>query len=260
MAYGLKYTSSFYSEAWSGTTSTQYILKIYKEGFSGSSEEVCMGGNPCTEKAINSDDLPYGVKGCRYEFEIVSDTLSVNDFYTEDGKDFLFELYEAGTPDILIRKGYLISEDVSEEYSDGTKTITITGTDGLELLKTINYELVDDKDYKGIASVFSILFNCLNKIGLGIKFNTAFNYYPNGVTAGDGIDSLAFHSLHQELFKGLTCVEVLERLTQTHQCVLEQEDGEWWYIHKISPTGATVSYRKWDSSLVFILTPANSIA
>lgn len=245
MAYGLKYTSSWWSEAWSGSTSTNYVLKIYKEGFVGSSTTVCMGGNPCVEKPINTDDTPYGIKSCRYEFEVVSDTLSVDDFYTEDGKDFLFELYEAGTPDVLIRKGYLISEDVSEEYSDGIKTITITGTDGLELLKTINYELVEDKAYQGIASVFSILFNCLDKVGLGLKFNTAFNYYPNGVTAGDGIDSLAFHNLHQELFQGLTCYEVLDRLTQTHQCVLEQEDGEWWYIHKINPTGATVTYRKW---------------
>ena len=93
MAYGLKYTSSWHSEAWSGATNTEYALKIYKNGFSGSSLEICMGGVPCIEKAINSDDLPYGIKGCRYQFEIVSDNLSVDDFYTEDGKDFLFELY-----------------------------------------------------------------------------------------------------------------------------------------------------------------------
>lgn len=252
----LKYYAYFNSTAWSGTASTRYKIEIYDSTFSGSATSICTGSSPFTEKELNNEDVPWGIKGCRFDIEIVSDVVTVDDFYTQEGMSHRVKLYEAPLLGdmVLIRDGYLLSEDVQEVYQDGIKVIQISGTDGIELLKTIPFEFSADKPYSGVMTGLLLLQRCLTPIGLGLKTNTSFAYYQQGQSTDANFEPLAFFNLHAPLFVGKTCYEVLNMFCETLRCVIFQEDGEWWFMHITNPYAGLPYYRKWDSSFNLLST------
>jgi len=159
-----------------------------------------------------------------------------------------------------VRDGYLLSEDVQEVYQDGTKVIQLSGTDGLELLKTIPFEFSADKPYSGVMTGLLLLDRCITPMGLDLNVNTAFNYYQNGQSKVDTFEPLAFFNLHAPLFEGKNCYDVLEMFTKTLRSCIFQEDGEWWFVHTQNPDGITQSYRKWDSDFNFISSDTFDVA
>jgi len=245
----LKYYAYFNSTAWAGVTSTRYKIEIYDTTFSGTATEVTTGANPFSEKELNNEETTYGIKSCRFDIDIVSDVVTVEDFYTQEGMSHRVKLYEAPLVGdmTLIRDGYLLSEDVQEVYQDGIKVIQLSGTDGLELLKTIPFEFSADKPYTGVMTALLLLDRCITPIGLELNVNTSFNYYQDGQSKIASFEPLAFFNVHAPLFKGKTCYEALSMLCETLRCVIFQEDGEWWFVHTLNPDNTTQYYRKWDS-------------
>jgi hypothetical protein len=245
----LKYYAYFNSTAWAGVTSIRYKIEIYDTTFSGTATEVTTGANPFSEKELNNEETTYGIKGCRFDIDIVSDVVTVEDFYTQEGMSHRVKLYEAPLVGdmTLIRDGYLLSEDVQEVYQDGIKVIQLSGTDGLELLKTIPFEFSADKPYSGVMTALLLLDRCVTPIGLELNVNTSFNYYQDGQSKIASFEPLAFFNVHAPLFKGKTCYEALNMLCETLRCIIFQEDGEWWFIHTLNPDNTTQYYRKWDS-------------
>jgi len=245
----LKYYAYFNSTAWAGVTSTRYKIEIYDTTFSGTATEVTTGANPFSEKELNNEETTYGIKSCRFDIDIVSDVVTVEDFYTQEGMSHRVKLYEAPLVGdmTLIRDGYLLSEDVQEVYQDGIKVIQLSGTDGLELLKTIPFEFSAGKPYTGVMTALLLLDRCITPIGLELNVNTSFNYYQDGQSKIASFEPLAFFNVHAPLFKGKTCYEALSMLCETLRCVIFQEDGEWWFVHTLNPDSTTQYYRKWDS-------------
>ena len=251
---GLRHFGYFNSTAWSGRESIPYKVEIYDNSGTFTPLEIRFSTNPFSEKDITNDEQPYGIKGCRFSMDILGDNVSVNDFYTIEGMARLvklFDITDANNP-VLVRAGYLISEDIEEDYVDGVKVVSITATDGLELLKTIPFEFSEDKPYSGIMTGLEVIFQALRKIELNININTSFNYYQNNDPKIPLFDPLAFFNLYANLFEGKDSYEVLNMMAQSLRCSVFQEDGEWWFIHQIGPQGITQYYRKFGSNGLYI--------
>jgi hypothetical protein len=253
---GLRHFGYFNSTAWSGRESIPYKVEIYDNSGTFTPLEIRFSTNPFSEKDITNDEQPYGIKGCRFSMDILGDNVSVNDFYTIEGMQRtvkLFDITNVSNP-VLIRSGYLISEDVEEDYVDGVKVVSITATDGLELLKTIPFEFSEDKPYSGIMTGLEVIFQALRKIELGININTSFNYYQDEQPKTAVFDPLAFFNIYSKLFEGKDSYEALNMIAQTLRCSVFQEDGEWWFIHQVGPQGLTQYYRKFSNNGTFIST------
>jgi hypothetical protein len=250
----LKYFGEFDSVSYKNVPQKSYRLEIFDDVFVGDATEICFGGSPLVEKETSGADKGVGVRGCRLECTVVADDISIQDIYAASAKSNKFTLEDLDTNEI-IRQGYLLAEDTKEVYEDGTKTLELSFTDGLETLSGDKFELVTDVKNAGKLRILEIIAFCLNKVALDLDIYTSFNWYNDDIAVIDVVPSLSTlydHDVHTELFEGDTCYEVLEKICETLNLAVFQEDGAWWIHHAFVPSVSFQYYQKYDKDLVFI--------
>jgi hypothetical protein len=250
MAYGLKYSGTFSSTAYNDLASKDYIVKLLFNGYVGSSSTILLNG--FSEKDKSYGDSLIGIKEVKFTFGVVSDTLGIDDFYPDSERHVKVELYSVvGETETLVRSGFLMEENAKIEHLDGNKTIVISATDGLELLKGEQYVDASDKHYSNYpyadrVSILTIIRRCLDKIGTGLKYNTAFNTCAAADTPSAAFDVLAYRERGQSDYLNKNCYDILTEIATSLNCQLFQEDGEWWFVHLLGQSGGGQFFRKWD--------------
>ena len=134
--------------------SKTYRFIIYKKGYTGDVKNIICSSNPATLRYLS--DEPFGIKGAELVINLlnIDNLLPLSEFYSDSDDTFRinFGFQDAQTtidPDTgavttryfiySLFTGYLIQEDSSEILSDIGHEIQLTFSDGLGLLKNIDF-------------------------------------------------------------------------------------------------------------------------
>lgn len=130
MAYSLIYTAEF-----DGYNGQQNSIEILKKDYVGDSSVITCGAG-AVKQVWGPDEPKALIKGCSLEVDLlnIEGSFPLSNFYSNEDDTFQI-LFYIGTD--LKFKGYIVSDDCTEEMIDWTHNITISATDSLGLLKDI---------------------------------------------------------------------------------------------------------------------------
>jgi hypothetical protein len=225
MAYGLKYTIT----APQINTSLSYQAKIYEDGYSGSVTAFNLDKFPFEHTLLAlSDDayLPIVPSQITLRLNITGLTSILPDLTSTNDRKYFIDLVEDLT---IIWQGFIISDNIQLPFNTGFVNLNIQCTDGLGLLKDVEYNdlLTDSNEQSKIADVIR---TCLNQIEWpnGYTINFAFNLYHIDMDS----DLSAFEQMYisNRFMLNKTTYEVLESICRSFGCQVYQSDGEWWVV------------------------------
>jgi hypothetical protein len=130
MAYGLKYTMSFYAP-----DDELCEVKFYIDGYSGDPTTLNPADNAFILREYNTDDDIFKpIRGQQAEISFISNnSISISDFLGNSDNYCYIEFFFNGSQYWV---GYLLQDDFQEEWIDTNHIITLRATEGLGLLKT----------------------------------------------------------------------------------------------------------------------------
>ncbi len=207
MSYGVKYISRFQSEY----VEFEYEVKISERGYSGTAMQRNLGGTPVLIK-----DSSGVISGTSLELLIeTAHDGDLREFYTEDNKKFRVDVFRDGS---LYWTGFIVTEKYAESMVPHAD-ITITATDGLGLLKKVDYTLT------GKHPVLEIIKYCTDKTGLTL-----------GYQVNAGVECLTSQSVgilkeavvNAEIYAGEDCYKVLSSVLENFGFIITQAHARWY--------------------------------
>lgn len=224
MAYGQKYTIT----APQINSGTNYQAIIYEDGYLGSNSVIQVDKFPFEHTLLAlSDDpyLPIVPSQITLRLNITGNT-NLPDLTSTDDRKYFIEMREGGN---VIWQGFIISDNIGLPFNTGYINLAVQCTDGLGLLKDIQYtELITD--INGQTSIGKMIRNCLGQIAWpnGYNLNTAFNLYH--IDMNSSLSALEQSYLSNRYTVGKSCYDVLEGICQSLGCQIFQYNGEWWFV------------------------------
>lgn len=212
--------------------------EIWTEGYAGAvTYRDYANGEVATELKYGDSSRKqyptvYGSKATLY-FDAEAD-YEFLDFFTSDSRKNKILIYKN---EGLFHVSFAEADSWSESLRAAPYEVSLTGYDGLGLLKDEDF-LDENKDpYEGELTPLEILQLILEKTGLALEFNTAVSVRPDG--AGTGADALTQVTKDVAAYEGLSCYDVLEQLFQG--CRIFQRGGQWWVISNDKWTGSAIT-------------------
>ena len=207
--YGTRYVLQFDSEKFGH----EYKILIKERDYTGDSENKSLGAAPL----LRRDDSDSGISGTSLEMVIQADVDGeLTSLYTVDNKLFLVELYKNGG---LIWTGYVLPEKYSEPYISVPYDVSVTASDGLGILKNIQYAQT------GTRSIFEIIKYCCDQTSLPLGFEISFSLLEKSMSSMESVLHQA--TLNTGTFNGMTCYEVLEECMTSLDCFITQSENGW---------------------------------
>lgn len=209
MAYGLIYKLRVGSRKWANDV----VVEILKDGYTGISQDKYLGSG-----GINLSKEDGGVIcGTSLSFAIQADSnLEYVDFFELPTRTFQVILK---LNNIAFWTGYIISDEYSEEFRDPPYDVAVKATDGLGLLKNVDYVIETNKDTR--ISRFGVITKILDTIGLTLPISIG---YDVSVTSVGNIFANA--RITDDYYDGWTCYEVLEKMIPP-DATLTQHKNKW---------------------------------
>jgi hypothetical protein len=261
--YALRYRAEFTDNGnttVSPTSFDNYRIDIKEKGYTDASGEISyMSGDPLVITTGSGGTKYSPIKGSRIDFKIKSMT---NNQYTSvffggqdrvvsDGK-IVIEVYQN---DVLIKKGYFLSEGYSEPYMDAPYDISLRFVDGLADLSSRLYQDISGKD-----SSFNIILSCLKEINLpDMKLRVINGTYPSddydssgNLTADASACSFMSAYVDKQSYEGLTFKDTLEGVLQSMpepMCI--RSDGEYYVIQPEVLDASAYNYIDYDLNGVY---------
>lgn len=207
MSYGVKYISRFQSEY----VEFEYEVKISERGYTGTAMQRNLGGAPVLIKDSNGV-----ISGTSLELLIeTAHDGDLREFYTEDNKKFRVDVFRDG---LLYWTGFIVTEKYAESMVPHAD-IAITVTDGLGLLKKVDYTLT------GKCPVLEIIKYCTDKTGLTL-----------GYQVNAGVECLTSQSVgilkeavvNAEIYAGEDCYKVLSSVLENFGFIITQAHARWY--------------------------------
>lgn len=207
MSYGVKYISRFQSEY----VEFEYEIKISERGYAGTAMQRNLGGAPVLVK-----DSSGVISGTSLELLIeTAHDGDLREFYTEDNKKFRVDVFRDG---LLYWTGFIVTEKYAESMVPHAD-IAITATDGLGLLKKVDYTLT------GKCPVLEIIKYCTDKTGLTL-----------GYQVNAGVECLTSQSVgilkeaivNAEIYAGEDCYKVLSSVLENFGFIITQAHARWY--------------------------------
>ena len=244
-----KFQSNFKSESVSGIfkANETYYLEIYDVNYIASPINLVLGADPVRMRGQGSSDTIYGVHELELEISVLgSDLISAEDFYISKASDTSVRIFDDGA-NVLFR-GRLVADDVSEPYEDGLRVINIKADDGLGTLKTTLYEPDGaGKKVVGKRTILEIIRYCFEKTDMNLVMEFEYPYYPSTATFDVNYCTLANLKVHSNIFDGLYCFEVLERIATTMNLKIQQVGDKWKIYHAVPIQANTRYYQRYDA-------------
>lgn len=236
MAWATKYqinSKSVLRERWR--------LDIQEEDYAGSVTELAGAAEPFSLQYINNGDtFPIPIAASELTIRFVSDTFELEEIVDSDDKKFRVDLYRE---DVLQWRGFLSTDDCSEEYTSGNRTFEVIANDGLGFLKeeqvvegvTTTYDKIDL-----LTVIRDLLYQTYTELPVEINCRV----YESTMSASAEDNPFDQCQVHTRLF--LTSpdgpqnqYEALEVLMNAFSCTLFQQFGQW-HIKRL-PQGAIVT-------------------
>ena len=210
MSYGLKYRLLFDS-----VSGSVHEIKILESGYTGVVELRSLGNAPILK--MDDNDAVHGTSlEVNIETKFEGD---LKEFYTVDSKKFRVEVWRE---DVLFWVGYVLPELYSEPYISAPCDISVTASDGLGILKNIDFEL------SGEYSIFEIISYCCSQTGLQLNYVFASSLYANGMEETEVMYTQTL--LCCDTFAEENCYEVLEKILISLGAYIKQKDGKWYIL------------------------------
>lgn len=251
MAYGLKYTSSAVSK-----NGNNYTLNVYERLYSGSVSTWTLGV-PAFQKLFiaESDNATDPFLASELQVNLLQgETFDLPDTQTFDDRKYYAELVEGST---VIYKGFLINDSISLPFTTGLQYINLSFTDGIGLLKNIEF-IPDSYDTSARISLLDVVLSCIRALEYdGTTYvNIATSIFASGML--DRADGTQYEPLSQSYLPirdflktdgtYVSCYEALEVILKAFQAQLLQSNGEWWFVSQYERDAATLYYTQYDTA------------
>ncbi len=184
------------------------------------------------------------------------ETYISNIMKSEEGRYFIKVLRGSS----MIWGGVVVTDGIKIEDISYPYKVTLTASDGLGLLKDIDYN-DDGSGYEGKATIIEHIYNCLEKIGINefwdtndTYFQSDVNWFEDNMTYSASAEPLSLtrcrHSIWYEVDeKGYkdykSCYDVLSQCLQLFGAQIKQSEGQWVVSHILEHDSATFNYRNY---------------
>ena len=207
----------------------RYLCKINKKEFNGNAIEI-HGKATITKGSVKEHLDTFRGTGLDIELEATNE-LTLSDLYTDDEQTYTVRFYKNNK---LIFRGFLKPDGVFESFVEDRWLLNLECIDGLGTLENLSFVKENGLFFTGRLKAIDIIYNCLKRIGIPMKFNTSINIYYDGLTPMDNLDPFATVYLSVDRFIKtdnitiMSCEEVLTSVLDIFGCVITQKDGEWF--------------------------------
>jgi hypothetical protein len=153
--------------------------------------------------------------------------------FTTDPMQYILQIYREVSPGNSICEwaGYLAAGTYTQDYANPPYRISLRATDGIALLKNMEYLDAEGKKYEGVSTVDDIIRSILSRIS---SMRVKYNIHDNIVLPEQGMSS-AYHiaidakSIYAAVGaeKTPSCYDVLENILATLQLQIFQSESAW---------------------------------
>lgn len=258
MAFAIKYKLQFEDEE-----SNTHVVDLLEDGFSGTITELNGSGEPFSVNYPKTSKISFK-RGSGCDINLLSETdRQLLDLYTIDMFGLQIRHYINSS---LNWCGYLNSELYNEPYQEKSNYyVSVSGNDGLGLLKRMYYLTSGGAKYTGIVTQWTILQNIINKlnlpytyinVGIGTTFSTGYDS-----SASENIFSNTYISnanFYNEDGDAESLDTVLKGILEPYGAFMFQSDGELWIMDMQTMYNSTLTYKRYNSSFTYLSTPSVS--
>lgn len=225
MAFGEKYRGETYTN-----NGGHYYVKIYQDGWTGSTTNIDIAANGLTLDYPAASDIFEPIRGSSLTIKAISPTdFFWEDFFDTNFGDFKVELYNIDDA-VIEWEGFNSSEIYSEPFEVYPYPVTLRFVDGLAELKNIDFP-----DPNGYKHVIQILRLCLNQIN-DLLIMDCYDVFENSHTSTIGnsalvqtyLDSSTYKKVVDGIEEPMNCYEVLKAVLKSFAITLTQYNGRWW--------------------------------
>lgn len=191
-----------------------YEVRIYDRDYNGEALQRALGGAPVL-KMEDGD----AIRGTSLELRI--EALGDGDLtvlYTTDNKRFRVELAQDGK---VCWQGYVLPELYGEPRVAAPYDVAVTASDGLGVLKDVDFEMAGGKP----EMLHAILQYCLDRTGLELEMRVSSTLAAAGMA--DTGTVLEQASVDPEMFAGDSCYEVVEKLMSGLGAFVTERGNVW---------------------------------
>ena len=285
MALGSKYENTFVA-----SDGNQYKWQILEEGGSGAASLDPVGRDFIETRYSRSDSDEYS------PYLVSQTTISLYDNSSGDlFSDVVEQLSDNNEDRYVLRiidvtdsnktkwQGYIKRGSASKD-EDGLPTISLTATDGIDMLKRRRFVSTSatvfgeaEDVYTGRVTYTSLIATVLGKTGFDFNININSEHYPRlrgaALTANGGFQLDAddnpwdFVYVDRNTYKDkqrsdgerdrpIYTESVLRDVLTTWGCTMYQWDGEWWIVQVNNRGDSSIRWFNYDSTGAPIGTPA----
>lgn len=153
--------------------------------------------------------------------------------FTTDPMQYILQIYREVSPGNSICEwhGYLAAGTYTQDYANPPYRISLRATDGIALLKNIEYLDAEGKKYEGVSTVDDIIRSILSRIS---SMRIEYNIHDNIVLPEQGMSSAHHIAIDAKSIyaavgaeKTPSCYDVLENILATLQLQLFQSESTW---------------------------------
>ena len=228
---------------------------MYERSYSGSTSTWVLG-TPAFQKSFiaSSDEVTEPFLASTLQVNLLqTDPYDLPDTQTFDDRKYYAELVEGANK---IYKGFLINDSISLPFTTGNHYINLSFTDGVGLLKNIEF-IPDSYDTNASMSLLDIVLGSIKAMEYdGTNYvNIATSIFASGMD--DRGDGTQYEPLSQsylpirDLLKTdgtyISCYDALELVLRAFQAQLLQSNGEWWFVSQYERDSSTLYYTQYDT-------------
>lgn len=220
MAFAVKYRSE-----WTDINGVDWRYDVEEDGYSGAIIPMFPTDAPLSIEYLTfSDDLLTDpIKGstatlnieCRTNFQYIG-------LYSEADLTFKAKVYRGATP-TLYWQGW-VGNDYTEPYDATPYTVKITASDGLGLLKYIDFKDESGNEYTGRETEREIILNILAKIGC-TEFDEYINLYEYRINSDVDDSPIDQIKAEQGVFRSEDCYTALVEILKHYNAIIRQIDS-----------------------------------
>lgn len=212
--YRLKYYARF-----ENIHGYEFRLSIYQDNYSGSSQQVRLGGSPMLTLKKNGR-----IHALSLSFKLEAETEGQYiELYTSKAFEFKVEVTFVAGATVKIFSGYINIETYSRPEIAPPYDVTITASTGISLAKDTDFNS-GTYSYSNILSILSTSSEAFNADNLTTYHFSALKYEKtNDAVSG-------YLNLRLRSSKDMTCYKMLEQILESLGMQVYNIDNAWWLI------------------------------
>jgi len=208
-----------------------WTAEIEQDGYTGTVQELNGSALPIkiTYQADEERKIEY-IRASTCELSFVSDTFRLEDIIDDNDTKYRLTISD---PTRVQWRGFISTDDCTEEYTSWYRTFVLTAFDGLAALKDEDYRTWDtDIAVYGKRTLLEILRDCLQRTYVELPIHIEVNVLESTMDNNPEDNPIEQCQVHTKLFLYAdggpkTMFEILETIMGTFQCTIFQQFGQW---------------------------------